>query len=65
MGDGAAAEHHQVVAGIVIRQAQVLLCHRSPDRAWYPDVWDLPGGHIAAGETPLHALVPLTRRSLA
>ncbi len=57
MGDGAAAEHHQVVAGIVIRHAQVLLCHRSPDRAWYPDVWDLPGGHIAAGETPRHALV--------
>ena len=30
---------------------QALLCHRSPDRAWYPDVWDLPGGHVEAGET--------------
>ena len=24
---------------------RILLCHRRPDRAWYPDVWDLPGGH--------------------
>ena len=55
--DGNGGDRHQVVAGIVIRSAQVLLCHRSPDRAWYPDAWDLPGGHIAPGETPRHALV--------
>jgi 8-oxo-dGTP diphosphatase len=24
--------------------------HRSPDRRWYPDVWDLPGGHVEPGE---------------
>jgi 8-oxo-dGTP pyrophosphatase MutT (NUDIX family) len=22
------------------------------DPGWYPDCWDLPGGHVADGETP-------------
>jgi 8-oxo-dGTP diphosphatase len=35
----------------------VLLCHRSPRRRWYPDVWDLPGGHAEPGENPRAALV--------
>ena len=47
---------HDVVAGILIRDAQVLLCHRSRAREWYPDVWDLPGGHVEAGEAPAAAL---------
>jgi mutator protein MutT len=34
----------------------VLLCHRSPHRQSYPNVWDFPGGHVEAGETPLQAL---------
>jgi mutator protein MutT len=46
-----------VVAGILIRRRRVLLCHRSADRSWYPDVWDFPGGHIEAGETPRRAPV--------
>jgi 8-oxo-dGTP diphosphatase len=64
MGDGGAGEGHRVVAAIVIRAAQVLLCHRSPDRAWYPDVWDLPGGHVVSGETPGHALARELREEL-
>jgi 8-oxo-dGTP diphosphatase len=56
MAEGGAVNCHQVVAAIMIRTARVLLCHRSPDRAWYPGMWDLPGGHVAAGETPHHAL---------
>jgi 8-oxo-dGTP diphosphatase len=52
-----AQDRHEVVAAIVIRAEQVLLCHRSPDRAWYPDMWDLPGGHVEAGESPAQALV--------
>ena len=39
---------HDVVAGVLIRDGHVLLCHRSPAREWYPDVWDLPGGHVEA-----------------
>jgi mutator protein MutT len=34
----------------------VLLCHRSPSRRWYPDVWDFPGGHVEDGETAEQAL---------
>ena len=35
----------------------MLLCHRHPNREWFPDVWDLPGGHVLPGETPAAALV--------
>lgn len=37
--------------------ARVLLGHRAPGRAFYPGVWDVPGGHCEPGETPEHALV--------
>ncbi|MGH9172134.1 MAG: NUDIX domain-containing protein [Acidimicrobiales bacterium] len=47
----------QVVAGLLVRDGRVLLCHRCADRQWYPDVWDLPGGHVEAGETLGSALV--------
>lgn len=32
------------------------MLHRSPARAWYPDRWDLPGGHVERDETPAAAL---------
>lgn len=35
----------------------MLLCHRRHDRTHYPDVWDLPGGHIEEGESRIDALV--------
>jgi 8-oxo-dGTP diphosphatase len=47
---------HEVVVGALVRDGLVLLVHRSPHRHAYPDVWDLPGGHIEAGETELAAL---------
>jgi 8-oxo-dGTP diphosphatase len=49
-------EDHHVVAVILRRGDQLLLCHRSPGRRWYPDVWDLPGGHVEPGERPEDAL---------
>ena len=49
-------EMHVVVAALLCRGDQVLLCHRSPHRAWYPDVWDLPGGHVQQDEDAAAAL---------
>ena len=45
-----------IVAGVIITDGRILLCHRSPDRRWYPNVWDLPGGHVGVGESPAEAL---------
>lgn len=47
---------HRVVAAVLHTDGRVLLCHRHPDRRWYPDVWDLPGGHVDTGEAPAVAL---------
>ncbi len=57
MDDGQAAGAHHVVAGILVDAGKVLLCHRSASRRWYPDVWDLPGGHVEQNEAPAAALV--------
>jgi 8-oxo-dGTP diphosphatase len=46
----------RVVAGLLGRDRRVLLCHRHPARASYPNVWDLPGGHIEADESMPAAL---------
>lgn len=48
---------HHVVAGLLVRGTEVLLGHRSPGRRWYPDVWDLPGGHVEDGELHLALFV--------
>jgi 8-oxo-dGTP diphosphatase len=47
---------HHVVAAALVENRRVLLTHRSPARTWYPDVWDLPGGHIEAGESAERAV---------
>ena len=46
----------EIVTAALVREGRVLLVHRSPNRHVHPDVWDLPGGHIEAGETELGAL---------
>ena len=56
---------HIVVAGALYRGRDVLLCHRSATRRWYPDVWDLPGGHVDGDEPPRAALVREVQEELA
>ncbi len=58
------AAHHDVVAAALVCDGAVLLCHRHPYREWYPNVWDVPGGHIDPGESPLEALVRELREEL-
>ena len=40
----------------LVRDGLVLLVHRHPSRRWYPDCWDLVGGHVDPGESPHHAV---------
>lgn len=48
---------HHIVAGIIVRSDGILLGKRSPGRAFYPNVWDVFGGHIEPGEEPVDTLV--------
>ncbi|WP_238015439.1 NUDIX hydrolase [Dactylosporangium sp. AC04546] len=54
----------RIVAALLRDGGRVLLCHRSPRRRWYPDVWDLPGGHVEPGEPPGVALARELREEL-
>lgn len=46
----------EVVVGALVREGRVLLVHRRPDKHAYPNVWDLPGGVMEAGESEPDAL---------
>ena len=48
------------VGALVVRrdgEPRILLGQRAADRAFFPDVWDIPGGHCEPGETPKRTLV--------
>lgn len=63
-GDGAV--RRTVYAGaVVIAADRVLLGHRAAERAEYPDVWDLPGGHVEVDESPRAALARELREELS
>ena len=53
---GESAPAHDVVAAVLVDVGRVLLCHRRADLRWYPNVWDLPGGHVEPGESAAEAL---------
>ena len=40
----------------LVRDGLVLVVHLHPSRRWYPDCWDLVGGHIESGELPHQAV---------
>ncbi len=48
------------VGALLLRRAdtaQILLGRRTATRTFYPNVWDVPGGHCEAGESPEQTLV--------
>lgn len=49
-------ERHAIATAALVRAGRILLVHRHPDRQWYPDCWDLVGGHIEPGESPEDAV---------
>ncbi|HEU4781893.1 MAG TPA: NUDIX domain-containing protein [Ktedonobacterales bacterium] len=54
-----------IAAGLLCCQGRLLLGKRSARRTAYPGVWDLPGGHVEAGETVEQALVRELREELS
>ena len=48
---------HEVVAALIIRSQKILLGHRAVTRAFYPNVWDVFGGHVEPGEQHDQTLV--------
>ena len=50
------AQITRCVAGALIRNGKILLARRSPQRQFYPDVWDFFGGHIEGEESAEDAL---------
>ena len=55
---------HVVVTGALVENGAVLLVHRRPTKRVFPDVWDLPGGQVEAGESELQALAREMREEL-
>ena len=48
---------HEVVAGLIIQSQRILLGQRSATREFYPDVWDVFGGHVEPGEQQHQTLI--------
>jgi 8-oxo-dGTP diphosphatase len=48
---------HKCVGAILVKEGQILLGKRAPNRAFYPDVWDILGGHVEVNERPEDALI--------
>ena len=52
--------HRICVGALVARdegEVRILLGHRSASRAFFPNVWDVPGGHCEPGESREQTLV--------
>lgn len=48
---------HEVVAALIVRSGRILLGQRSAARVFYPDVWDMFGGHMEPDEGQEQTLV--------
>ena len=47
----------EVAAALIVESQMILLGQRSPTRTFYPNVWDVFGGHIEPGEHQQQTLV--------
>ena len=54
----------QVVAAIIERNGEILICQRKPDGA-HPLKWEFPGGKVEVGEIPERALARELQEELA
>jgi len=55
----------EIALAALVRNGKLLLGHRHPARRWYPDCWDLIGGHIEVGESPEQAIRRECREEIA
>ena len=53
----AIVQPHEVVAALLVQSGKVLLGLRAAGRTFYPEVWDMFGGHVEPGETQAETLV--------
>jgi 8-oxo-dGTP diphosphatase len=45
-----------VVGAVIVDDGRAFVHRRAYDRSLFPGCWDIPGGHVDVGETPLDAL---------
>jgi isopentenyldiphosphate isomerase len=45
--------HRAIHVWIYNSQGEILLNLRAKDKSYFPDVWDILGGHVSAGEEPI------------
>lgn len=55
----------EIAIAALISDSRVFLAHRHPERRWYPDCWDLVGGHVERGEDPHDAVRRECREEIA
>ena len=55
---------HEIVAALIIQSQKILLGQRSATREFYPNVWDVFGGHMEPGEGHEQTLMRELREEL-
>ena len=48
---------HYLVAAVIVERDRILLGRRSPERVFWPNLWDVFGGHIEPEEQPVQTLI--------
>ena len=53
-----------IACAVFVRDGLTLLVKRAPHKCWYPNHWDLVGGHVEAGESVETALIREVREEV-